>query len=117
MRKSLTRKDRLRNKADFAHVFNEPDARSECIGARLVARQNRLNSNRFAVTLVRKFGNAVQRNYARRVLKEIYRNTRKDLPKGFDIVVILYPGDYDYRERKKQFCELIRNADFAEKNK
>lgn len=117
MRESLTRKERLKSKADFARVFNKPDIKSECVGARLVAQQNHLNYNRFAVTLVRKFGNAVHRNYARRVLKEIYRGAKKNLPKGFDMVVILFPGDYGYRERKWQFNMLIQGANFAKKYK
>ncbi len=114
MRRSLTRSERLSSKADFARVFDKAEIRSACRGAKLIARSNGLETGRFAVTLVRKFGNAVQRNYARRVLKEIYRNTKQDLPTGYDIIVVLYSGDYDYQEREQQFTKLIRRADFAE---
>jgi ribonuclease P protein component len=114
MRKSLTRSERLKSKADFARVFEKPDVRSGCRGAKLVARNNGLETGRFAVTLVRKYGNAVQRNYARRILKEIYRNTKQDLPTGYDIIVVLYSGDYDYHDREQQFTKLIRRANFAE---
>ena len=103
----------MKSKADFALVFDNTDFRSACRGAKLVARRNDLQIDRFAVTLVRKFGNAVQRNYARRVLKEIYRNTKQDLPTGYDIIVVLYPGDYSYHEREQQVTRLIRRADFA----
>lgn len=113
MRRSLTRSERLKSNADFARVFDNPDVRSGCRGAKLVAKRNGLESGRFAVTLVRKFGNAVQRNYSRRVLKEIYRNTKQDLPTGYDIIVVLYSGDYGYLEREQQFMNLIRRADFA----
>ena len=114
MRKSHTRAERLRSKADFAPVFDNPDVRSACRGAKLVAKRNNLETGRFAVTMVRKYGNAVQRNYARRVLKEIYRNTKQDLPTGYDIIVVLYSGDYGYHEREQQFTKLIRRAKFAE---
>lgn len=113
MRKSLTRAERLKSKADFALVFNNVDVKSACRGAKLVARKNGFEINRFAVTLVRKFGNAVQRNYARRILKEIYRNTKQDLPTGYDIIVVLYSGDYNYHEREQQFIKLIRRAGIA----
>ena len=116
MRRSLTRSERLKSKADFARVFDQPDFRSGCRGAKLIARCNGLETGRFAVTLVRKFGNAVQRNYARRVLKEIYRNTKQDLPNGYDIIVVLYSGDYSYLEREQQFMKLIRRAGFAKTN-
>ncbi|RKX89171.1 MAG: ribonuclease P protein component [Spirochaetes bacterium] len=114
MRKSLTSAERLKSKADFALVFNNADIKSTYPGAKLVARKNGFERNRFAVTLVRKFGNAVQRNYARRVLKEIYRNTKQDLPTGYDIIVVLYSGDYGYHEREQQFTKLVRRANFAE---
>ena len=114
MKRSLTRSERLKSKTDFARVFDKPDVRSGCRGAKLVAKRNGLDTGRFAVTLVRKYGNAVQRNYARRVLKEIYRNTKQDLPTGYDIIVVLYYGDYGYHEREQQFTKLVRRANFAE---
>ena len=113
MRKSLTRAERLKSKTDFALVFKQADIRSACRGAKLLVRFNDLEINRFAVTMVRKFGNAVQRNYARRVFKEIYRNTKQDLPTGYDIIVVLYSGDYNYHEREQQFTKLIRRAGIA----
>jgi len=73
-----------------------------------------METSRFAVTLVRKYGNAVKRNYARRVLKEIYRNTKQNLPGGIDLIVVLYPGDFSFHERERQFMELIRRADFVQ---
>jgi ribonuclease P protein component len=116
MRRSLSRTERLRSKADFARVFNSPDFKSGCSGAKLVARQNGLETSRFAVTLVRKYGNAVSRNYARRVLKEVYRNTKQNLPCGIDLIVVLYPGEFGYHEREQQFMELIRRADIVQKD-
>ena len=113
MRRSLTRSERLRTKAEFAHVFKQPDFRSGCHGAKLVARRNGTNENRFAVALVRKFGNAVERNYARRILKEIYRNAKQDLPRGYDMIIVLFPGDFGYHERKRQFSTLMQRAGFA----
>lgn len=114
MRRSLSRTERLLSKTDFARVFYNPDYKSACTGAKLVARQNGLEIRRFAVTLVRKYGNAVSRNYARRILKEIYRNTKQNLPGGIDLIVVLYPGDFSYHERERQFMKLIRRADFVQ---
>ena len=114
MRKSLSRAERLKSKADFGRVFDKPDHRSACRGAKLVARRNGLHFNRFAATLMRNFGNAVERNHARRILKEIYRNSKIDLPQGYDVVVVLYPGDFSHVDRKKQFAALIRRARFGE---
>jgi len=116
MRESLTRSERLRSRASFTRVFDRPDTTSNCRGAKLVARRNGLETNRFAVTFVRKFGNAVRRNYARRVLKEIYRTSKQDVRGGYDIIVVLYPGDYGYREREQQFRSMVRRSGLADSN-
>lgn len=79
-----------------------------------MARRNERETNRFAVALVRKYGNAVMRNQSRRILKEIYRNAKQDITTGFDIIVVLYPGEYGYGEREQQFRSLIRRADLVE---
>jgi ribonuclease P protein component len=114
MRKSLTRKERLKTHAELSRVFDSPDRQSDCRGAKLVARQNNQEHNRFAVAMVRKFGNAVKRNYSRRVLKEIYRNVKQEIQGNYDIVVVLYPGNYGYHEREQQFMTLIRRAGFVQ---
>ena len=113
MRRSLSREERLRSQADFARVFDAPDIRTGVRGAKLVARRNESDDNRFAVALVRKYGNAVERNRSRRILKEIYRNAKRDIATGYDIVVVLYPGEYGYGERERQFHTLIQRADLV----
>jgi len=51
-------------------------------------RKNRLNVNRLGITASKKIGGAVQRNRARRIIKEAYRLTEPRLNKGFDIVIV-----------------------------
>jgi len=51
--------------------------------------------NRLGITASKKIGGAVQRNRARRIIKEAYRLTEPELKKGFDIVVVA---------RKKAVC-------------
>ncbi len=55
----------------------------------------------------------MQRNYARRVLREIYRNRKQDLPAGLDLIIVLFPGDFGYHEREQQFTKMIRRAGFG----
>ena len=54
----------------------------------LYVRRNGTNSNRLGITASKKVGGAVQRNRARRRLKEIYRTNLYRLKKGYDIVII-----------------------------
>jgi ribonuclease P protein component len=62
------------------------------------------------VTLVRKYGNAVQRNRAKRVVREAYREMKASLKHGFDMVIILYPDEDTYWNRQKQMQKLFRDA-------
>ena len=53
---------------------------------------NDLPINRIAVSFVRKYGNAVQRNRARRLGREAYRLMKDQLKSGFDLILLMYPA-------------------------
>lgn len=113
MKKSLTREERLRSGSDIHHVLRNPGRISRCKGAKLVACQNNLRANRFTAISIKKLGSAVKRNYAKRILKEIYRNLKCEVNIGYDIVIVSYSGEYNYTEREEHFIELIRKANIA----
>jgi ribonuclease P protein component len=71
---------------------------------------NGLAYNRIAFTSVRKFGNAVQRNRARRVGREAYRHIRNELKTGYDVVLLVYPGEDSFVRRMEQLRALIFRA-------
>ncbi len=109
MRKSLTKKERLRRKGDISLLFSSAESVT-VKGMKLLYRKNGDSFNRILVTLIRKYGNAVQRNRAKRVLREIYRTMKHELSPGYDLGFILYPGEYDYRARNKQCRSLLKQA-------
>jgi ribonuclease P protein component len=63
----------------------------------LYALKNRNKANRLGITATKKIGNAVERNRARRVLKEAYRLMEGQLPTGLDVVLVA--------RRKTVFCK------------
>ena len=71
---------------------------------------NNLDYNRVFFTLVRKFGNSVERNRAKRVFKEIYRIRKQMLLPGWDLAFILFPGNYDFNELEKQIDLLFKKT-------
>jgi ribonuclease P protein component len=60
-------------------------------GAKLFVVKNGLEYNRICFALPRKFGNAAERNRARRLSREAYRHIRPRLKSGYDAVLLVYP--------------------------
>lgn len=109
MRKSLTKQERLRRKTEISRVFASP-TKVSCFGAKLFYRENGLDKNRFMVTLIRKYGNAVQRNRAKRVAREAFRNMKGSLTQGYDLALVLFPHTDTLYSRRAQLEELFEKA-------
>jgi ribonuclease P protein component len=52
----------------------------------------------------------VERNRARRVGREVYRHLRNDFKPGYDLVLLVYPGNDNYSRRMEQMAELCGRA-------
>ncbi len=77
----------LRRKSDFNFIYNK----GKSLGDRYVVvfyKKNDLDFNRTAFLASKKVGNAVQRNRARRLMKESYREISKKIGIGFDLIFI-----------------------------
>ena len=112
MRRNLSKAERLRKNEEFRRVFGSP-LKQSCQGAKLVALSNSLDKlalTRLGVTLSKKFGNAVERNRAKRQVREIFRLHKHRLRPGLDLVFLVYPGEFDYHERERQFLQLATKA-------
>jgi ribonuclease P protein component len=103
------RDERLKRREEIRAVFNRRAAVS-CPGAKLFRLENALGRNRIAFTFARKFGNAVQRNRARRVGREAYRLLKHRLKSGYDLVLLAYPGRDFLTDRIDQLIMLFSRA-------
>ena len=77
----------LRRQNDFSKVYR----RGRSVGSRFVVvlyRKNGLGYTRTAFVASKKAGNSVERNRARRLMKEAYRSFGGEVKKGFDIVFV-----------------------------
>jgi ribonuclease P protein component len=78
---------RLRAAAEFDAVFK----RGSRLPGRLfllVALPNRLGHDRLGLAVARRVGGAVERNRARRLLRESFRRTQRAAGAGHDLVVV-----------------------------
>ena len=78
--------DRIRKQADFDRVYH---ARRYAADALLIVNgeANGLAYSRLGLSVGRIVGNAVVRNRWKRIIREAFRLSREELPKGLDIVV------------------------------
>lgn len=83
----MLKKDILRRKDDFSSIYKK----GKSIGERYIVlfyKRNGLSYNRIAFLASKKVGNSVQRNRARRLMKENYRFIKDDIKQGYDIIFI-----------------------------
>jgi len=73
---ALTRNERLRRQGDFTNIFKN-GKRIKLPGLTLIYVANGLKWHRIGIGIGRKFGKAVQRNRAKRVLREFYRRNKE----------------------------------------
>lgn len=109
MKRNLTRDERLKNLSDIKNLFAS-GRKVSVPGAKLVYSGNNLGYSRFMVTLIRKYGNSVQRNRAKRVAREVYRLNKERLKPGFDLAIILFPSADFYSARENQILGLLKKA-------
>ncbi|MDR0554004.1 MAG: ribonuclease P protein component [Treponema sp.] len=103
------KEERLKERDAIRQVFKRGRVVT-CAGAKLFCLKNELSYNRIAFTYARKFGNAVERNRARRVGREAYRHIRDTTKNGYDLVLLVYPGKDFFTVRMEQLGILFFKA-------
>jgi ribonuclease P protein component len=109
MRRSLTREERLRSRSDIQRVFRSGKS-VRTNGMKLLFLPNGRSFNRIVVVPTRGFRTAVERNLCRRRGKEAYRALKTETIGGMDLVILCYPGEYSFAERRNQLSCLLSKA-------
>lgn len=79
----------------------------------LVASSNGLSFSRFGFTAGRSFGNAVQRNRAKRRMRHLTHELQAQIAPGWDVVLIArkHSLSADWSDLKQALTDLFRRAD------
>jgi len=77
---------RLLRRAQFQRVYEEGQRKSVSL-CTIFYKSNGLPQSRLGVTATSRLGNAVTRNRVKRLLREIFRRHRREIPAGWDLVL------------------------------
>ncbi len=113
----LPRRARLQRASDFAEAYQQNE---RYFGPSMVMYVRRAPDAalRIGVVAGRKIGGAVERNRARRRLKEVFRQERARLKPGVDIVLIARacPSAPTFDELRREFLNLAARAGLLKEN-
>jgi len=106
--RSLGKERRIKRTKEIIEVFKR-GKRKETSFFSLLYRKNNLGYDRLAVVVNKKFGSAVERNRARRRLREIFRLYRPD--RGYDMVIYLKPPakEADFHRLREVFLSALED--------
>ena len=100
------REERIKNPVEFKSLFKN-GKKASISGAKIFILENALEINRVGFPLSRGYGNAVQRNLSKRYSREVYRLIKSHLNTGYDILLLVYPGNDSFSTRCVQFRTLF----------
>jgi len=110
----FTRDERVKRSDEIKTLFSEGQKVS-IQGAKLFYLRNDSMKNRIAFVLPRGYGNAVQRNRSKRLSREAYRYLKSHLNTGYDLLLLIYPGNDTFPSRCEKFRSLCRKAGLLKK--
>ena len=114
MRRSLTRKERLRNGRDIKSLFKTA-RRAEAGGLKLLFRVNGTAANRMAVVVAKGCRGAVRRNREKRITREAYRCLKERMVQGYDFLFIVGRFGASFSERQSSMAGIFAGAGLCDR--
>ncbi|WP_295155033.1 ribonuclease P protein component [uncultured Brachyspira sp.] len=111
-------KERLKQRNDISAFFDNRSNVKRVFNSKytiLILKNNRLYS-RFAVAIKKNKTNAVGRNKAKRIVKEIYRTQKDKIPAGYDYFIIVNKFDSykfpSFNDCKRDLLKLFQKVNY-----
>src|SRR5581483_11949492 len=104
---------RLGGRLQFAAVF-DAKAKESRGPLTVYSLRNELGHSRLGVSISRRVGIAVRRNRIKRLLREAFRLRQSELPRGYDLVIVVRPHEpLALAEYEKLLTSLAQRSDAA----
>jgi len=106
-------KERIKNRSDISKFFKSNLSVSKFYGGyfSLFVLRNKFDYSRFAVSIKSSSCNAVKRNRAKRIMREIFRNNKQVIPKGFDYFIFMKkPSSVSFKVKEKDLMSLFERV-------
>jgi ribonuclease P protein component len=108
---SFSKTDRLLKRDEFRRVYEQGrKVQAKYFAAFVLPTEQR--QPRIGITVTRKFGKSVERNRARRLLREVFRKNKWLVPPGVDIVInVKGPlAEAGYSELERDFITFLERV-------
>ncbi len=107
----MQRRHRLRQRSDIALVRRQGRGVKHRLGT-LVFRPNSLPDTRFCFSASKRVGNAVQRNRAKRLMREAIRLNLANIASGWDVLLIAktQTATASYADVEAAVLDLLKRA-------
>ena len=109
---TFQKEERIIKRADFINL-NLHGKRYFSKNFVLILKKNKRDITRLGITVSKRVGGSVKRNRIKRAIREFFRHNKKQIPKGYDIMVsALKEGDnYPFLKVQEELVYLLKHDD------
>lgn len=108
-KEKFNRKERVRRRDDFQRVLRE-GRRTHCGQYSLIVVENSFDYVRLGLSIRKSIGNAVKRNYEKRLCREFFRREIIGLKMGFDVLIIIKHRTESFPESYRKLQTLFQRS-------
>ena len=112
----MKKKYRIKKKSEIDVLFKGKIKKGNSYFTIYIKEESQNANFRFAMSIGRKYGNAVSRNKIKRQIRSIIRLNQETIKKEIDFVIVIKPqaNQLNYDEINKYILSLLRNLKIME---